>query len=232
MRAPPRAVDLGAEPLSLFQLAVARQVTHAWMAPSFRTTIEVGMAGALARLRTLREQPGAPSITLTDVLVHHVARTLLHHPNLNAHYDDERITRFGHVHMGLAVATARGVVVPVLHDADQLTEAEIAGGRHACVARARSGGLTSDDLLGGTFTISNLGMYGIDSFDAIINVPQVAILAVAAVRPRVRLRENEVVEEPVCHMTLTCDHRVTDGAAAAAFLADMRATLEAAIDDR
>lgn len=198
----------------------ARRMITAWQAPVFHLGVEVDMTSALAaKSRT----PGA---TVTDVLLAACARTLVAHPALNAHYADEAVTQFDAVNLGIAVATPAGLVVPVVHGAQDLDAAGLAAARREVVAKARDGKLTMADVTGGTFTVSNLGMMGIDRFDAILNVPQVAILAVGSTRQRQLWNDGDPVWRPVAELTLTCDHRAIDGAAGAAFLGELHGALE------
>jgi pyruvate dehydrogenase E2 component (dihydrolipoamide acetyltransferase) len=165
--------------------------------------------------------------SLTDILIEDCAAALKAHPAVNAHFVDDGIVEWDSQHIGLAVATERGVVVPVIRNAGELRDAALVQERRRMVQIGRSGVLRPEDFAGGTFTISNLGMFGVDHFDAILNVPQVAILAVGAVQPRfLASDEGEPELRPCLTMTLTCDHRALDGAQAAAFVADLRARLE------
>ena len=128
--------------------------------------------------------------------------------------------------VGIAAATDRGLVVPVVHGAERLTLTEVARARADVVGRAREGKLHREDVEGGTFTISNLGMFGLDQFTAVLNPPEAAILAVGATQERVVVRAGEMVVRPMMTMTLTCDHRAVDGAPAAAFLESLKKLLE------
>ncbi|HEY7358248.1 MAG TPA: dihydrolipoamide acetyltransferase family protein, partial [Ktedonobacterales bacterium] len=164
---------------------MAERTTQSWTsAPHFFLVREVNAS----RLLTWREQlvtHSAPDATYTDLLVKLVAAALRGHPRLNAAWHNGKISLNQEINIGLAAATEDGLVVPVIHGADTLTISEIAGRRKELVARAQAGKLRPEDLRGGTFTISNLGMYGMDAFTAIINAPQVAILAVGRIAERV-----------------------------------------------
>ena len=199
---------------------MARRMVAAWEAPVFHLTVEVDMTAAL----TVRER--VADATVTDALLGACAAALREHPSLNAHYGDESVTTFDRVNLGLAVATDVGLVVPVLHEADRLDLAGIAQGRRDLTARARAGKLRLEDVTGGTFTVSNLGMMGIDRFDAILNVPQVAILAVGRTRHQQVWNDGSPQWRPVSHLNLTCDHRAVDGATGARFLGALRERLE------
>lgn len=198
----------------------ARRMAQAWAAPAFHLVREVDMSRAIT--------PGTRPVgaTVTDVIVAACAAALVRHPALNAHYADETVTVFRRVHLGLAVATPAGLIVPVIHDADELSLAGLAKRRLDLVERARDGRLRMEDVDGGTFTVSNLGMFDIDRFDAILNVPQVAILAVGGTRERFVRVGDRGEWRPVAELTLTCDHRAVDGAEAARFLDTLRHVLQ------
>jgi len=203
--------------------AAARQMTAAWEAPAFHLAVEVDMTRALD---VKLVHPGA---TVTDLLVAVCAQALDEHPDLNAHYTEDGVTTFDEINVGIAVSTAAGLTVPNIHGAQALSIGGVAEVRREVVERARARKLSMGDITGGTFTISNLGMFGIDSFDAIINVPQVAILAVGTTSKRYVWRDNDAQWLPIAILTLTCDHRAVDGATGAAFLARVRELLEGPI---
>ena len=209
-------------PLKGIRRTAARRMVAAWQAPVFHLSVEVDMSAALA---AKGQTAGA---TVTDILLACCAGTLRAHRNLNAHYADEAVTVFDEVNLGIAVATDAGLVVPVVHGADGLDVAGLAAARKEVVGKARTGKLAMADVTGGTFTVSNLGMMGIDRFDAILNVPQVAILAVGSTRQRQVHNDGDPVWRPVAELTLTCDHRAIDGATGAGFLAALRTALESA----
>ncbi|GAA1910176.1 dihydrolipoamide acetyltransferase family protein [Nocardioides marmoribigeumensis] len=207
-------------PLKGIRRTAARRMVAAWEAPVFHLNVEVDMTRALA---VKERQPGA---TVTDELLKACATALAAHPALNAHYGEESVTTFEQVNLGLAVATDAGLMVPVIHDAGSKDLAELADARRDVTGRAREGKLAMADVTGGTFTVSNLGMMGIDRFDAILNVPQVAILAVGSTRQRQVWNDGDPVWRPVAELTLTCDHRAIDGATGAGFLSSLRTSLE------
>lgn len=200
----------------------ARRMVAAWAAPVFHLTVEVDMTNAL------RTRESEPTATVTDALLAACAAALRAHPALNAHYADEVVTAFDAVNLGVAVATDAGLTVPVIHGADGLELSALAAARRDVVARARAGKLAMADVSGGTFTVSNLGMMGIDRFDAILNVPQVAILAVGSTRQRQVWNGGDPQWTPIAEFTLTCDHRAIDGATGAAFLTAIRDHLQQA----
>lgn len=160
-------------------------------------------------------------ITHTDLLVALAARVLLKHPRLNASWSTEGIRLHDHVNMGVAIAVNDGVVAAVIHNAHSASLAEIATQRRDVAERARAGKLLPADIADATFTISNLGMYQVDQFSAIITPPQAAILAVGTIVDRVVAVEGKPTVRPMMTLTLSCDHRVADGARAAQFLSDL-----------
>ena len=212
----------GAEqrPLKGIRRTAARRMVVAWAAPAFHLQVDVDMTAALAGAKQLE------SATVTDVLLAATAAALVAHPDLNATYADEVVSIYDRVSLGLAVSTDAGLVVPVVHDVDGVDLAEVTAKRRDVVSRARSGDLKIDDVQGGTFTISNLGMLGIDRFDAILNTPQVGILAVGSTVERAIVVDGSVIVRPISTFTLTCDHRAVDGATGAGFLAEVRRQLE------
>lgn len=205
-----------ATPLKGIRRTAARRMVAAWEAPVFHLDVEVDMSSAL----TVKER--APGATVTDALLAACARALVEHPALNACYADEVVTTFDTANIGLAVATDAGLMVPVIHGADRLGLSGLGAARRDVTARAREGRLQMDDVTGGTFTVSNLGMMGIDRFDAILNVPQVAILAVGTTRQQQVWNDGDPAWRPISRLTLTCDHRAVDGATGAAFLTALR----------
>jgi pyruvate dehydrogenase E2 component (dihydrolipoamide acetyltransferase) len=172
-------------------------------------------------------QPDAAKITYTDLLVKVVAAALRRHPRLNAAWHNDGIVLNPRVNVGLAVAIEDGLVVPVIHAADTLGLGQIAARRAELVAKAQARKLSPDDLSGGTFTISNLGMYGVDAFIAIVNPPQAAILSAGRIAERVVALNGQPAVQPMLTLGLACDHRVVDGARAAQFLQTLAEGLEA-----
>ena len=207
---------------------IARRLTEAWQAPVFMLTVSADMSRVLELRERLLEQrrDDEAKPTVSDVLTRVCAAALVRHRAVNAHFTGERIERFPAAHVGLAVAAPAGLIVPVIRDADRRSIAEIAAARSDLVARAREGKLQRADLDGGTFTISNLGMYGIEQFTAVLNPPQAAILAVGAIEERPAVVDGVLDAAPLMTMTLTCDHRAIDGADGAEFLAALKALLE------
>jgi pyruvate dehydrogenase E2 component (dihydrolipoamide acetyltransferase) len=168
----------------------------------------------------------APKVSLTDLLIRACAGTVRAHPAVNSSWAGDHLLRHGRVNIGCAVALDDGLIVPVIRDADRKSLTEIAAEAHELTARARTGKLTPDEFTRGTFTISNLGMYGIDHFTAVINPPEAAILAVGAAQQEPVVRDGRLAVATTMKLTLSIDHRVLDGATAAAFLRDLIEVLE------
>jgi len=164
-------------------------------------------------------------VTHTDLLVALVSRVLLKHPRLNASWSAEGIQLHDYVNMGVAIAVNEGVVAAVIHNAHTTNLPEIAIQRRDMAERARTGKLRPADIADATFTISNLGMYKVDQFSAIITPPQAAILAMGAIAERVVALEGKPAVRPMISVTISCDHRVADGARAAMFLSDLAEAL-------
>ncbi len=157
-------------------------------------------------------------ITYTDLLVKLAAAAIQKQPRVNASWQDNALQMNRAINIGLAVAVEQGLVVPVIHNADELSLKQIMARRIELLERAHAGKLSLSDISGGTFTISNLGMYGVDAFNAIVNPPQAAILAVSRIAERVVPVNHQPSVQPMMTLTLGCDHRVVDGARAAQFL--------------
>ncbi|MBX5458347.1 MAG: 2-oxo acid dehydrogenase subunit E2 [Thermogemmatispora sp.] len=205
---------------------MAERTVQSWQqVPHFFLLREV-QAGRLLAWHQAMQRRCSPEVTYTDLLVRVVAAALRTHPQINASWQDGRLVRHEAINIGLAVATDEGLVVPVIHEADRLSLSALVNARKDLVERARSRRLRPQDLQGGTFTISNLGMYGVDAFNAIINAPQAAILAVGRISERVIAVAGQPVVAPTMLLSLSCDHRVIDGARGAQFLATLAELLE------
>jgi len=229
--AAPRPAVRRRVPLTGMRRAIAeRMLRSVREAPPFTVSVDVEMSRALTLLEELSawaEREAGVRVTLTALLIRACAWALRRHPALNATLEGEEILEWEDVNIGVAVAVPEGLVVPVVPAADRKGLIEIARVLEEKVARAREGRLRPEDLQGGTFTLSNLGMYGVDRFTAILNPPQAAILAVGRVAKRPVVGEGDRVEvRPVATFTLTADHRLVDGAQAARFLEDLRTALE------
>ena len=225
--APPGEVEV--VELTSTRKTIARRLTEAWEAPVFQLTVTADASELVATRERMVERlrEGEVKPTVSDVLTRVVASALLRHRAVNVHFVDGQILRFPAAHVGIAVAAPAGLVVPVIRDADRKSVQEIATSRADLVGRARAGKLQFADLEGGTFTISNLGMYGIEQFVAVLNPPQAAILAVGSIEDRPHARDGSLVVLPTMTMTLTCDHRAIDGSDGADFLRTVKAFVEA-----
>ena len=202
-------------------LRMAERLERAWReVPQFVLTRDVD-ASALQAGR-------GDGVTVTDLLVKRCAEALVRHPRLTMSWRDGGLASGAGVNVGIAVATEEALVVPVVHGADRLTPAEISARRREIVDAARAGTLRPEDVQGGTFTISNLGMYGVDAFQAIVNAPQAAILAVGRIVERPVAVNGALAARPVLTLTVTFDHRVVDGARGAEFLDTLASLVEAA----
>jgi pyruvate dehydrogenase E2 component (dihydrolipoamide acetyltransferase) len=196
--------------------------------PEFTLQIAVDMEGVAALRDELRGQGCSPLPSVNDVLVHAAGMALREYPAVNGGFEDGRVVRFGRVNVGIAVATDDALLVPTIFDADRKSVFEIAVDSRALIEKARTRTVGLDDLRDGTFTVSNLGMFGIRRFEAVINPPQAAILAAGAVERRpVVTSDGGLAAGRVCELTLSCDHRVVYGAEAAAFLHRLGGLLEA-----
>jgi len=213
------------EPLSQIARLMAERTTQSWTSvPHFFLVREVNANELVAAQRRLNEaaaKSGNSETTITDLLISLIARTLVKHPRMNASWAGEGIRLNGEINVSIAAAVEDGVVGAVIHKADQLKIAEISTQRRELTERARAGRLRPADISGGTFTLSNLGMYKVDAFSAIITPPQAAVLAVGATVERVVAVGGNPVVRPMMTLTLSSDHRVVDGARAAEFLSDL-----------
>jgi pyruvate dehydrogenase E2 component (dihydrolipoamide acetyltransferase) len=216
--------------LSTLRRVAAERLTESFKsAPHFYLTVRADMS-ALCELRNrLLAEPGKPSAektTITDMLVWFTYQCLRKHPDLNARWEQGTVRLLGSIGIALAITTEKGLVTPVLRDEELKSIDRVAQRRFDLVSRARSGKLLPDDFEGGTFTVTNLGMFGVDTFHPIINPPQCAILAVGAIKDTVLARAGQPAVCPVAHFTLAADHRVLDGAAGASFLRDLVEIIE------
>ena len=205
-------------PLSKTARIMVRHMTQAWQAPMFGLVTEVDMSAAMAK------RPAG--ITVTDVILAACVGALGEHPRFNAHYADEAVIEYDDVNIGLAVASEKGLTVPVIHAAQTLSLPELGAKRRDLIEKTRSGRIKVTEVTGGTFTVSNLGMFDITRFTAIINPPQVAILAVGSVIRRQLWNDGDPQWRQIAEFSLTCDHRAIDGAAGAAFLGTLKKRLE------
>ena len=226
--APPTPGEVEVVPLTGMRKTIARRMTEAWEAPAFQITMTADMTAAI-RLReglVARMREGEAKPTYSDILTKVCAVALMRHRAVNALYAGDEVHLMPTANVGIAVAVPNGLLVPVLRSCETKTIPQLADERADLVARTRDGKLRQEDLEGGTFTISNLGMYGVERFVAVLNPPQAAILAVGAIEERPVVRDGEVTARPVLEMTLSCDHRTVDGATASEFLRTVKQFLE------
>ena len=223
-----QAVDADEVPLSTVRrLTAERLAASAREAPHFYLTVVADADELLTFRAQLNDRRGAENkISVTDLLIKACAVALAAHPEVNVSWDQTRVLRHRHINIGIAVAIDDGLIVPVIRDADRKTLTEIAREAHELTARARSRRLTPDELTGGTFTISNLGMYGIRQFTAVINPPQAAILAVGEATRQPVVRGDQISAATTMTLTLSIDHRAVDGATGATFLTRLRDLIE------
>jgi pyruvate dehydrogenase E2 component (dihydrolipoyllysine-residue acetyltransferase) len=222
--APAPAGEVERRELTSVRKTIARRLTEAWQIPVFQLQTSVDMTRANALVERLRD--GGTKATVTDVLTKVCADALMRHREVNAQWTDDAILLFPTANIGIAVAAPQGLVVPVIHGAERLRLAEISAARADVVGRAREGKLAREDLENGTFTISNLGMFRVEQFTAVLNPPQAAIVAVGATEEKPVAVDGEVVVRPMLTLTATFDHRAVDGAPAANFLQTAKVLLE------
>jgi pyruvate dehydrogenase E2 component (dihydrolipoamide acetyltransferase) len=221
----PRADQLRA-PSTVWKL-MAERVTESWQTvPHFVLCREIDATRLESWRAAARTRPRCESLTHTDLLVKLAAEALRRHPRVNSSWQEGMIATAGAVNIGIAVAGEGGLVVPVIHGAAGLSLAAVAARRSELVAAAREGRLRPADVGGGTFTISNLGMYGIDSFDAIVNAPEAAILAVGRIADRIVPVDGLPAVRPTVRLAVSFDHRVVDGARGAEFLETLASLVE------
>jgi pyruvate dehydrogenase E2 component (dihydrolipoamide acetyltransferase) len=218
--------DIESVPLTKIRKTIARRLTAAWQAPVFQLTVSADMTRANELVARVRELNPDVRVTVTDLLAKVCAQALMRHRDVNVQYTEDALLKFPTANVGIAVAAPQGLVVPVLRSVERQSLAEIATGRGEIVGRARENKLTTADLEDGTFTISNLGMFGIEQFVAVINPPQAAILAVGATVDTPVARNGAVEIRPMLTMTLTVDHRAVDGAEGADFLRTVKQFVE------
>lgn len=223
------------DPVEIHEISTLQRITAERMtmsfgtAPHFYLNVQVDMSQAFvmreAYLLEGKEKAGV-RLSFTDILIFAASRALEDHPALNAKFENDKHYRFQNVNICLAIDTPLGLIAPVFHQADRLSIIEIHHRRVDLVERAQNNQLAPEDLVNGTFTISNLGMFGIDSFHAIVNPPQAAILAIGQIAKR-PVVVNDILEvRPILKLSLSVDHRVADGAVAARFLKTLTVILE------
>ena len=225
-RAPVPVGEVASIPLTSIRKTIARRLTAAWQAPVFQLTLSADMTRANELVARSRELNPDVRVTVTDVLAKICAQALMRHRDVNVQYTEDALLRFLTANVGIAVAAPQGLVVPVVRGVERLSLAEVATARGEVVGRARDNKLATQDLEDGTFTISNLGMFGVEQFVAVLNPPQAAILAVGATVDTPVVRGGAVVVKPMMTLTLTVDHRAVDGAEGADFLRTVKQFLE------
>jgi pyruvate dehydrogenase E2 component (dihydrolipoamide acetyltransferase) len=221
--------DVTVQELTRTQAVIARRMAESKATvPEFTLTAEVDMEAAVALRAKLKAAAGAEGAapSYNDMVVKACAIALRDHPRANSAYKDGRFELYSRVNVGVAVAARDSLVVPTVFDADRKSLGEIAHETRMLAERVRAGAVTPPELSGGTFTVSNLGMFGIQSFTAVINPAQAAILAVGEITPRPVVRDGEIVPRHTMSVALACDHRILYGAGAAEFLGRIRRLLE------
>ena len=227
-RAEAPAGEVEVIPLTGMRKTIARRMTEAWEAPAFQIAMTADMTAAIRLREALVERmaEGDAKPTYSDILAKVCAVALMRHRAVNALFAGDEIQIQPTANVGFAVAVPNGLVVPVLRSAETKAIPQLAAERAEVVGRIRDGKLRQEDLEGGTFTISNLGMYGVERFVAVLNPPQAAILAVGAIEERAVVSDGELAARPVMELTLSCDHRSVDGATASEFLRTVKQFLE------
>ena len=214
------------ERVSMMRKTIAKRLSESkFTAPHFYLKISVDMRNAMEARKEIKAAFDM-KFSFNDLVIKACAMALRKHPNINASWLGDIIRYHADINIGMAVAVDEGLVVPLINHADQLGLSEISASARSFVDKARNRQLSSEEMQGNTFSISNLGMMGIDEFTAIVNPPDACILAVGAIRPELALEEGELVEKQMMKLTLSCDHRVVDGAVGAAFLATLKGHLE------
>jgi pyruvate dehydrogenase E2 component (dihydrolipoamide acetyltransferase) len=228
--APPSAAPGEVEVVKLNQMrkTIARRMTEAWEAPAFQISMSADMTASIRLREALLErvEEGGVRPTYSDILTKVVALALMRHRDMNAHFAGDEVHLFPTANIGIAVAIPHGLVVPVIPSCETRSIPEIAAARADIVGRTREGKLRAEDLENGTFTISNLGMYGVERFTAVLNPPQAGILAVGAIEEHPVVVDGDLEIQPRMDLTLTVDHRSVDGATASEFLRTVKSFLE------
>jgi pyruvate dehydrogenase E2 component (dihydrolipoamide acetyltransferase) len=215
------------EPASEMRRTIARRlVTSLGPVPHFFLTTEIEMDRAAEMRSGINALDPELKISINDIIIKVAAAALLQHPQVNASYQDKVVRYYEHADVGVAVAIEEGLITPVIRAANQKSLSEIASEVRELAGRARERKLKPEEFMGASFSISNLGMFGIDEFTALINPPEGAILAIGAMSPKPVVRDNEVVVRQMMRVTMSCDHRVIDGATGAKFLQTFKKILE------
>jgi pyruvate dehydrogenase E2 component (dihydrolipoamide acetyltransferase) len=224
---PPPGADFVDVPLSQIRKTIARRLAESiGPIPTFYLTAEFDMERVAEMRSAMAEMGDEFKVSFNDILLKAVATALAQHPECNAHWMGDAIRHFSRVHLGMAVAIEEGLITPVVFDADSKRLSEIARESRDLASRARARKLKPDEYTGSTFSVSNLGMFGIDQFTAIINPPEAGILAIGGVEAKPVVVGGEVVVRRRMRVTMSCDHRVIDGATGARFLQTLRRLIE------
>lgn len=215
------------EPASQIRQTIAKRlVTSLGPVPHFFLTTEIEMDRAAEMRKGINALDPDLKISINDIIIKVTAAALIQHPEVNASFQERFVRYYEHADIGVAVAIEDGLITPVVRAADQKSLSQIAAEVRELAERARAKKLTPEEYTGATFSISNLGMFGIDEFTAVINPPEGAILAVGAMTPKPVVRDNEIVVRQMMRVTMSCDHRVIDGATGAKFLQTFKKILE------
>ncbi|HET7433426.1 MAG TPA: dihydrolipoamide acetyltransferase family protein, partial [Thermoanaerobaculia bacterium] len=222
----PPALETTIIPLSAMRRTIAKRLAESTgPIPHFYLTADYDVTNLMAMRVQVNDIAGTKT-SVNDFIIRAVALALRHHPNVNASWGDDAITQHGEVHVGVAVATGDGLITPVIRNADQKSVLDIATEVRALADKAKNRRLKPDEYQGSTFTISNLGAWGITEFTAIINPPNAAILAIGAAESRPVVVDGQIVVRERMKVTMSCDHRIVDGAIGAEFLKTLRAYIE------
>jgi pyruvate dehydrogenase E2 component (dihydrolipoamide acetyltransferase) len=225
--APAREGDFNDVALTPMRKTIARRLSESLgPIPTFYLTAEYDMERVVEMRTAMAEMGDEFKVSVNDIVMKVVATALALHPEVNAHWLGDHMRYFNRVHLGMAVAVEDGLITPVVFDADRKRMSEIAREARELAKRARERRLKPDEYMGATFTVSNLGMFGIDQFTAIINPPEAGILAVGTVEQKPVYLNGELVSRQRMRVTMSCDHRVIDGATGARFLQTLRRMLE------
>jgi len=215
------------EPASEMRRTIAKRlVTSLGPVPHFFLTTEIEMDRAAEMRKSINELDAELKTSVNDIIIKVAAAALMQHPQVNASFQDKVVRYYEHADVGVAVAIEEGLITPIVRAADQKSLGAIAAEVRDLAERARNRKLKPEEYLGASFSVSNLGMFGIDEFTAIINPPEAAILAVGAMTPKPVVRNNEIVIRQMMRVTMSCDHRVVDGATGAKFLQTFKKILE------
>ena len=226
-RAPASAADYEDVPLSQIRKTIAKRLAESiGPIPTFYLTAEFDLTRVSELRAAMLEAGDEYKVSVNDIVLKATAVALSQHPECNAHWLGDRIRRFNRVHLGMAVAIPDGLITPVIFDADRKRLRDIAAEARALAGRARDRKLTPEEYTGSTFSVSNLGMFGIDQFTAIINPPEAGILAIGAITDAPVVVDGAIATRKHLRVTMSCDHRVIDGATGAKFLQTLRRMLE------